>query len=101
MALIDCSSTSLAWMRKRSVVGEKNSLRRLLINQLTVCVSPVVADPSSRKKAPAVLAVLEALVASETAGDPMSTQKWVRSSLRTLSDRLREAATRSAHLRSV
>jgi len=30
-------------------------------------------------------------VAPETAGDPMSEQKWVRSSLRTLSARLREA----------
>jgi Rhodopirellula transposase DDE domain len=34
---------------------------------------------------------LEALVTPETAGDPMSTQKWVRSSLRTLTERLREA----------
>jgi len=32
--------------------------------------------------------VLEALVAPETAGDPMSAQKWVRSSLRHLSRRL-------------
>jgi hypothetical protein len=37
------------------------------------------------------LSVLEALVAPETAGDPMSDQKWVRSSLRTLCDRLKEA----------
>jgi hypothetical protein len=35
--------------------------------------------------------VLESLIAPETAGDPMSAQKWVRSSLRTLSDRLKEA----------
>jgi hypothetical protein len=34
---------------------------------------------------------LEALVAPETAGDPMSTQKWVRSSLRRLSGRLADA----------
>jgi DDE family transposase len=33
---------------------------------------------------------LQALVAPETAGDPMSAQKWVRSSLRTLSRRLQE-----------
>ncbi len=32
--------------------------------------------------------MLLAMVAPETAGDPMSTQKWVRSSLRTLSRRL-------------
>jgi len=35
--------------------------------------------------------VLQAMVAPETAGDPMSTQKWVRSSLRQLSRRLRAA----------
>lgn len=35
--------------------------------------------------------LLQALVDAETAGDPMSEQKWVRSSLRTLSTRLGEA----------
>jgi hypothetical protein len=34
---------------------------------------------------------LKAIVAPETAGDPMSAQQWVRSSLRTLSERLRAA----------
>ena len=34
---------------------------------------------------------LESLLEASTAGDPMSAQKWVRSSLRTLSDRLKEA----------
>jgi hypothetical protein len=37
------------------------------------------------------MTALEALVEPETAGDPMSEQKWVRSSLRRLSRRLREA----------
>jgi hypothetical protein len=50
----------------------------------------VAADHSS-KKTPLILSVLESLVASETDGEPMSAQKWVRSSLRTLSDRLKEA----------
>jgi len=35
--------------------------------------------------------VLQDLVAPETAGDPMSDQKWVRSSLRQLSTRLKDA----------
>jgi len=35
-------------------------------------------------------------VAPETAGDPMSDQKWVRSSLRTLSARLREAGHKAS-----
>ena len=38
-----------------------------------------------------ILSVLEELVAPETAGDPMTAQKWVRSSLRTLSTRLEAA----------
>ena len=35
--------------------------------------------------------MLAALVQPETAGDPMSEQKWVRSSLRHLSQRLQDA----------
>jgi Rhodopirellula transposase DDE domain len=38
-----------------------------------------------------ILSVLEELVAPETAGDPVSGQKWVRSSLRTLSVKLEAA----------
>ena len=38
--------------------------------------------PPVEKKIPAILTALEALVEPETAGDPMSEQKWVRSSLR-------------------
>src|SRR5947209_3359309 len=44
-----------------------------------------------RKKTPVILSVLEELVAPETAGDPMTAQKWVRSSLRTLSVKLEAA----------
>ena len=38
-----------------------------------------------------ILSVLEQMVAPETAGDPMTAQKWVRSSLRTLSAKLEAA----------
>jgi len=38
-----------------------------------------------------ILSVLEELVVPETAGDPMTAQKWVRSSLRTLSSKLEAA----------
>ena len=37
------------------------------------------------------MSVLQARVEPETAGDPMSEQKWVRSSLRHLSEALRQA----------
>jgi hypothetical protein len=41
-----------------------------------------------QKKDPELEAVLRTVVGLETAGDPMSEQKWVRSSLRQLSQRL-------------
>jgi hypothetical protein len=41
-----------------------------------------------RKKDPLILAALAALVEPETAGDPMSAQKWVRCSLRSVQQRL-------------
>jgi hypothetical protein len=39
-------------------------------------------------KDPAILSALSQLLVEEVAGDPMSEQKWVRSSLRSLSERL-------------
>jgi hypothetical protein len=41
-------------------------------------------------KHPPILAALERLLANDIAGDPMSEEKWVRSSLSHLSDQLRE-----------
>ena len=41
-------------------------------------------------QAPGILTALERLLADEVAGDPMGEQKWIRSSLRRLSERLRE-----------
>src|SRR5262249_16309352 len=52
--------------------------------------SPVPVDHPSNKT-PLILSVLEELVAPETADDPMTAQKWVRSSLRALSTKLEAA----------
>ncbi|MBI1901849.1 MAG: hypothetical protein HYS13_12155 [Planctomycetia bacterium] len=41
-------------------------------------------------KNPGILAALEQLVSGEVGGDPMTEQRWVRSSLRRLSSRLKE-----------
>jgi hypothetical protein len=38
-----------------------------------------------------IVAALQTVVEPETAGDPMSEQKWVRSSLRQVGSRLSEA----------
>ena len=66
-----------------------------------VCGRPVVERDRVRRpgggakfaevKDPGILAVLDSLPSDEVAGDPMSEQRWVRSSLRNLSSRLKEA----------
>ena len=50
--------------------------------------APGAGRPHTEKKAPLIEAALLKMVAPETAGDPMSEHKWVRSSLRKLSQRL-------------
>ena len=50
-----------------------------------------VATAHRLKKDPAIIPVLQAAVEPETAGDPMSEQQWLRSSLRHLSARLGRA----------
>src|SRR5437773_204037 len=52
-------------------------------NRASAC--PWCRSPPSRKKDVELEPTLERLVEPETAGDPMSGQKWVRSSLRHLS----------------
>jgi len=47
-----------------------------------------VAADHGRKKDLTIVATLQELVEPETAGDPMTGQIWVRSSLRSLRDRL-------------
>jgi hypothetical protein len=42
-------------------------------------------------KDPGILTALESLLSDEVAGDPMGEQRWVRSSLRQLSERLKQA----------
>ena len=66
-----------------------------------VCGRPVVERDRVRRpgggakfaevKDPGILAALDSLPSDEVAGDPMSEQRWVRSSLRNLSSRLKEA----------
>jgi hypothetical protein len=51
---------------------------------------PVSGRPRVEQKYTAITAVLEELVVDEVAGDPMGEQKWVRSSVRKLAERLKE-----------
>jgi hypothetical protein len=50
----------------------------------------VTGRPPVERKDPGIVGALERLLADETAGDPMTDQRWVRSSLRKLQARLRE-----------
>jgi hypothetical protein len=51
---------------------------------------PIGGRPRTEEKRPAILAALAEMLSNEVAGDPMSTQRWVRSSVRKLAQRLRE-----------
>lgn len=46
---------------------------------------------------PAIVSTLERLLADEIAGDPMTEQRWIRSSLRMLSKQLAEGGHRASH----
>jgi hypothetical protein len=52
---------------------------------------PVRGRPLTEDKNPAIEAMLEEMLADEIAGDPLSERKWIRSSTRQLSKRLKEA----------
>ena len=69
--------------------------RRELATDLSERPGPRIRAPGAGRpraeKRPLIEAALLALVEPETAGDPMTEQKWVRSSLRSLSERLRQA----------
>jgi hypothetical protein len=47
-------------------------------------------------KDPGILAAMELLLSDEVAGDPMGEQRWVRSSLRHLSEKLKEAGHKAS-----
>src|SRR5262249_18443891 len=48
-------------------------------------------------KDPAILATLEQLVENDVAGDPMGETKWVRTTLRRLSEQLAERGHKASH----
>lgn len=80
---IGCSPKSRAWTKRpgRGVGGATGAARATAWRR----------SASRRKKDLALEQTLEAVVQPETAGDPMSEQTWVRSSLRHLSERLKDA----------
>jgi hypothetical protein len=72
-------------------VGDENSLRRSPSAPQIACVYLEQAAHGLKKKDPLMETELLQLVTPETAGDPMGKRKWVRSSLRKLSQRLAQA----------
>src|SRR5487761_990118 len=82
-----CWRRSRGWMNGRFAGGGRSWRRTWRTDPSIECGRLVAATPRS-KKGPRIVPALEELVSPETAGDPMSEQKWVRSSLRHLSRRL-------------
>jgi hypothetical protein len=80
---------------------ESNSPPLQVENHKEGCRRPVVDRDRVRRpgagrkltevKDPSVVTALESLLSDEVAGDPMGEQKWVRSSLRHLSEQLKQA----------
>jgi hypothetical protein len=62
-----------------SIVGQRYRIRR-----------PGGGRKLTEAKQPGIMAALERLLADEEAGDPMGEQRWIRSSLRRLSECLKE-----------
>lgn len=91
MAATACCLTLQASTNRPSGEAGKNWRRRWRTAPQSGCVGRVVVVPRSKKKDPAIVPALQELVEPETAGDPMSEQQWVRSSLRQLSTRLCDA----------
>ena len=59
--------------------------------------SPGGGPKLTEVKDPSILVALEKLLEDEVAGDPMSEQKWVRNSLRHLSERLAAGGHQASH----
>jgi hypothetical protein len=88
---IGCSPKSLAWMRKTRKPGPTGTGWGACGATGAARASARRRSAPCRKKDLALEGTLDALVQEDPAGDPMSEQKWVRSSLRQLSRRLKDA----------
>lgn len=78
---------SQAWTKRRSIVGAWSWPGLWSTARLTGYACRIVGV-RPRKKDLTILATVQKLIDPETAGDPMTGQKWVRSSLRSLCYRL-------------
>ena len=67
--------------RANGVGGNKRPIYRIR--------RPGAGRKLTEEKYPTIIAVLERMLEDEVAGDPMTEQKWIRSSLRRLSEKLR------------
>jgi hypothetical protein len=85
--LTSCFSRLQAWTPRRSAGGAWNSHKSSKADLSMGFVSSEEDDPSLKKNLDLVDALVN-VVEPETAGDPMSEQKWTRSSLSHITQRL-------------
>lgn len=79
---------SRAFTRTPSDAGVRNSTPTFRIDPPTASASRAGGAPAAVKKDPDLVAALTALVEPATGGDPMTADKFVRTTLRSLSDDL-------------
>jgi hypothetical protein len=84
------------WMQKLSAADARNSKLVLRTNRLTACAKLVRVVHRSKKK-PSAEQVLLTLIGDEVAGDPVSGDRWIRRSLRSLPRALVEQGERLSH----
>jgi DDE family transposase len=77
-----------------SISHGRKELDQLLTENFIIHPRPVGGRPSTEKKYPNIRIALEQLLSDEIAGDPMSEQRWVRSSTYKLTTSLNEAGYR-------
>jgi transposase len=94
---VDRAEGSLRQIARRYNVSLSFVVRLLQLRRQTGALAPRPHGGGQRLtevKYPDIMLVLEQLLADEIAGDPMTETKWVRSSTKKLSDRLKELGYR-------
>jgi transposase len=77
--------------------GRKELASFLASGKINPVPIPIGGRPRIEKRYPDIKATLERLLADEIAGDPMSRQRWVRSSTYQLTERLKELGYQVGH----
>ena len=82
--------SQITGLSEDTIRAGRRELHQRLEGELPLVPKPCGGRPLTESKSPAIRAALEELLADEVAGDPMSEQKWVRTSVKRLTKQLKE-----------